>query len=64
MRFFAEAFFDLTTERTDGQIPYFAIVQYGELHGCDEDELTDLLYFVREMDAEYLAYREKKSRVK
>lgn len=54
---FLEAFYDLDTERSlaDLQpIPWSKIVQYGEYHGLKRDEVSDLLYFIREADNAFL----------
>jgi len=65
MRFYIEAFFDLTSERqigfAEGPIPFFAIVNYARLLDCDAEDFADLLYFIREMDSEYLSFRAKKN---
>jgi len=45
------------------QIPFSAICKYAEAFDFTGDELDDLIYFVRELDDEYMTYfdEQKKS---
>jgi hypothetical protein len=46
-----------------GHIPLTEIEAYMRITCVDDDdERADLLYFIREMDAEYMSYVEKKSK--
>ena len=56
--FFFQAFKDLGTQRQVGMsigcIPFFDIITYSRLYGCDEETEEDLLFFVRELDNHYI----------
>lgn len=55
--FFLDAFRDLDTERTLTDlcpIPWSKIIMYGEYHGLNAEDVSDLLYLIREADNAYL----------
>ena len=56
-----EAFFELTTCRMDGVIPWTAIYQYAQAHGlsADVEELERFTYLIRAMDRVYVESRSK-----
>ncbi len=51
-----QAFFDLDSERSHAMgvtlIPWSAIRNYAEFHDFDEEQTSDLIYFIRKMDGE------------
>lgn len=58
LQFYIEAFFDLDSERTHGEslapIPWGKIKDYAEAYECDEEQTADLIYLVKQMDADHL----------
>lgn len=55
---YLRAYFDLDAERTHyfgpSAIPTTAIITYAKAFRFDEEELEDLVYFIRQMDSENL----------
>jgi hypothetical protein len=65
--FYLRAFYELSTCRpigygAVGSIPWTAIVQYGHLKGMDGEALEDLVFLVRELDAEYLGWQSEEAK--
>jgi hypothetical protein len=60
LELFFSAFWDLTTCRPSGwsvqPIPWSAIIEWGQMHELDYEEMDDLLFYVREMDSEFIDY--------
>lgn len=61
---FYNAFWDLTTDRPGGMgllpIPWYAIQRYAEYFEFSQEQSSDLHYFVRVMDAEYVKFQTPK----
>lgn len=66
--FYIEAFFDLGSERQigfgEGPIPTTAVLRYAKHYEMTSDEEADLLFFIKELDACYLKYQNKKNEKK
>lgn len=60
---YLEAFFELSTNRHFGMgvgpIPFNSILEYGKYYEFTDVEMSDLIYFVREMDNAYVEYANK-----
>lgn len=58
LQFYIEAFFDLDSERSHGEslspIPWGKIKDYAQAYECDEEQTADLIYLVKQMDADHL----------
>lgn len=58
------AYTELTTCRPQSMggcppIPWTAVATYAQIHGFDDDQLNDLVYFVRRLDDTYAKWYEK-----
>ena len=58
--FYIAAFWELSTERAFGMslgpIPWSVIVEYGMVHGLDDDVLAVFVQVIRQMDGAYLEH--------
>lgn len=66
LEFYFQAFFEISGDRPIGfgmgPIPYLSLHQYARLNGIDnEEDLEDFIYFLREMDQEFLAYNQEEA---
>ena len=65
---FYSAFWDLTTCRPSGwstqHIPWSAIVEWGQVNQLDSEEMDDLVFYIREMDGEFITYSNEQSKGK
>lgn len=65
LELFYSAFWDLTTCRPSGwtvqPIPWSAVVEWGQMHELDAEEMDDLIFYTREMDGEYITYVSEKT---
>lgn len=59
LEFYYTAFLELSTCRSQGPIPWDKIVKYAEVHDLDQDDLQDMIFFLRSMDKVYLAHQKK-----
>jgi hypothetical protein len=63
LELYYDAFVELCSCRPTGwsmcPIPWTVIVDYAVAHGIVGEQLDDLFFFVRGMDAEYLKYHEQ-----
>lgn len=62
---YIEAFNELSTCRPGSMggisaIPFVAVVEYAKLYGIEGEELDELLYIIRRMDAELIQLESKK----
>lgn len=64
LQLYYDAFFELNTCRTVGMglgpIPWTAVIDYARAFEFDDEQTDSLIYFVREMDAAFLAQKNKK----
>lgn len=65
LEFYYEAFHELSTERQIGMgvgpIPFLAILAYARHYDLDYEETEVLIFFIRQLDAFYLKYAQKKA---
>lgn len=68
LELYYEAFWDLTTCRPVGwtaqPIPWSAVIEWGQLNELDPEEMDDLIFYVRELDAEFLTWASEQSKGK
>lgn len=61
--FFLGAYLELSTCRVqDGPIPWWALVQYAEVHDVTGILFEELMYIVRHLDSEMANYRNEKAK--
>lgn len=58
--FYFDAFLSLDTERSDGPIPWSAIVSYGMFYEVDKEQMEELLIYTRALDKVISEHRSKK----
>lgn len=57
---YLEAFYELDSERSDGLIPWTSIIRYGEYHEFDDEQMDNLLCYVRKLDQVITTHRNEK----
>lgn len=65
LELYMQGFNDLDSARTigmaEGPIPWNAVEEYCRLNEFDEEQTTDMHYYIKEMDAVFLEERSKKN---
>jgi hypothetical protein len=68
LEWYITAFYDLTNDRQsgfgEGPIPITSVLTYAKYYELDSYEVDDLWFFIRQLDAAYLKYVEKKNKPK
>ncbi len=68
LELYLSGFMDLDSDRQTswsvGRIPRTAVTDYCLSMGLDEEQIADMHYHIREMDAAYIQYQQKKNKGK
>lgn len=66
LEMYLQAFFDLDSERahlfSPTAIPFSKIAEYGKLYDFDQEEMDELIFFVKQMDSAHLKRLDSKSK--
>lgn len=64
LNIFEDLTFDRPVGMTTGHIPVMSIFNYCDRHGWPEDDIQDVIYFVRILDVEFLEWCRRQSESK